>query len=334
MAATPRYSVPAVLAGAGGAGGTPGGVAGGAGNPGTNGLFGTGGSPSAAAVSFSAASSDSIFGPYEDLFHNTVTNLQSVSDTWLTDPAPLLTQFLTNQFGYGSLTFKALTDATRDFTIGLANIPADLRAGDVAGALVGLFVSGIDAGDLGNIKLLGTVGSLFPPLTIPGNVAQNFTNVLRTVLDTNIAFTLDTATLSGAATVGLPLAMTLNAVGSPITTALAFAQSTTAFTSALQTGNLQAAATALVGAPANIANGFLNGEATLPLTLPLSATAGIPVTLNIPVGGILSPLRPIVANAVAPVIGPISITLGGTPAGGLIPALLNYAPAQLANAIA
>ena len=90
----------------------------------------------------------------------------------------------------------------------------------------------------------------------------------------------------------LPLAMTLNAVGSPITTALAFAQSTTAFTSALQAGNLQAAATALVGAPANIANGFLNGEATLPLTLPLSATAGIPVTLNIPVGGILAPLRP------------------------------------------
>jgi hypothetical protein len=119
-------------------------------------------------------------------------------------------------------------------------------------------------------------------------------------------------------------------VGSPITTALAFADSATAVTSALQAGNIPAAATALIGAPANIANGFLNGEAVLPL----SATAGVPVTLDIPVGGILSPLRPLVANVVPPVIGPVSVTLGGTPAGGLIPALLSYAPGQLANAIA
>ncbi|MBX9982432.1 MAG: hypothetical protein K2Z76_23030 [Mycobacterium gordonae] len=165
-------------------------------------------------------------------------------------------------------------------------------------------------------------------------MSQNFTNVLKTVLDTNIAFTLDTATLTGAATVGLPLAMTLNAVGSPITTALAFADSASAIISALQAGNLPAAATALAGAPANIANGFLNGEAVLPLSLPLSATAGVPVTLDIPVGGILAPLLPLKAHVVAPVIGPVTVTLGGTPAGGIIPALLNYAPAQLANAIA
>lgn len=158
--------------------------------------------------------------------------------------------------------------------------------------------------------------------------------MIRTVLDTNIAFTLDTTTLTGAATVGLPLAMTLNAVGSPITTALAFADSATAVSSALQAGDIGAAATALIGAPANIANGFLNGEAVLPLELPLSATAGVPVTLDIPVGGILSPLRPLVANVVAPVIGPVSVTLGGTPAGGIVPALLSYAPAQLAKAIA
>jgi hypothetical protein len=128
--------------------------------------------------------------------------------------------------------------------------------------------------------------------------------------------------------------MALNAVGSPITTAAAFANSATAVTTALQAGNLPAAATALVGAPANIANGFLNGEAVLPLALPLSATAGIPVTIDIPVGGILAPLRPLVANATVPIFGPISITLGGTPTGGIVPALLNYAPVQLAKAIA
>ena len=64
-----------------------------------------------------------------------------------------------------TVTFTALTDATRDFTIGLANIPANLRAGDVAGALLGLFVSGIDASDL------STPATSWPTRTTPGSSA-------------------------------------------------------------------------------------------------------------------------------------------------------------------
>ncbi|REO52012.1 hypothetical protein DSI96_10960, partial [Mycobacterium tuberculosis] len=86
--------------------------------------------------------------------------------------------------------------------------------------------------------------------------------------------------------------------------------------------------------PANVANGFLNGEARLPLALPTSATGGIPVTVEVPVGGILAPLQPFQATAVIPVIGPVTVTLEGTPAGGIVPALVNYAPTQLAQAIA
>ncbi|CMR33820.1 PE-PGRS family protein [Mycobacterium tuberculosis] len=187
---------------------------------------------------------------------------------------------------------------------------------------------------MSNILLLGPVGDLFPILSIPGAMSQNFTNVVMTVTDTTIAFSIDTTNLTGVMTFGLPLAMTLNAVGSPITTAIAFAESTTAFVSAVQAGNLQAAAAALVGAPANVANGFLNGEARLPLALPTSATGGIPVTVEVPVGGILAPLQPFQATAVIPVIGPVTVTLEGTPAGGIVPALVNYAPTQLAQAIA
>lgn len=281
--------------GAGGAGGagSPAGAPGNGGTGGTGGvLFGQSGSsgpPGAAALAFpSLSSSVPILGPYEDLIANTVANLASIGNTWLADPAPFLQQYLANQFGYGQLTLTALTDATRDFAIGLAGIPPSLQsalqalaAGDVSGAVtdvlgavVKVFVSGVDASDLSNILLLGPVGDLFPILSIPGAMSQNFTNVVMTVTDTTIAFSIDTTNLTGVMTFGLPLAMTLNAVGSPITTAIAFAESTTAFVSAVQAGNLQAAAAALVGAPANVANGFLNGEARLPLALPTSATGG------------------------------------------------------------
>lgn len=338
--------------GAGGAG-SPAGAPGNGGTGGTGGvLFGQSGSsgpPGAAALAFpSLSSSVPILGPYEDLIANTVANLASIGNTWLADPAPFLQQYLANQFGYGQLTLTALTDATRDFAIGLAGIPPSLQsalqalaAGDVSGAVtdvlgavVKVFVSGVDASDLSNILLLGPVGDLFPILSIPGAMSQNFTNVVMTVTDTTIAFSIDTTNLTGVMTFGLPLAMTLNAVGSPITTAIAFAESTTAFVSAVQAGNLQAAAAALVGAPANVANGFLNGEARLPLALPTSATGGIPVTVEVPVGGILAPLQPFQATAVIPVIGPVTVTLEGTPAGGIVPALVNYAPTQLAQAIA
>ncbi|CKM56427.1 PE-PGRS family protein [Mycobacterium tuberculosis] len=135
--------------GAGGAGGagSPAGAPGNGGTGGTGGvLFGQSGSsgpPGAAALAFpSLSSSVPILGPYEDLIANTVANLASIGNTWLADPAPFLQQYLANQFGYGQLTLTALTDATRDFAIGLAGIPPSLQsalqalaAGDVSGAV-------------------------------------------------------------------------------------------------------------------------------------------------------------------------------------------------------
>jgi hypothetical protein len=176
----------------------------------------------------------------------------------------------------------------------------------------------------------------------------------------------------------------------------AFDASESAFSGALQSGNYAAALTALVDAPAVIANGFLNGHATLALqqsfsgnvTFPMPATGGIPVTeqamIGIPLGGVLTPLAPLTATVgpitvgpltlgqfsvpvpdvivpaftipgtsivvgpfdipVPPVtvgpltlppitVGPFPITVHGTPIGGIIPALVNFAPQQLALAI-
>ncbi|WP_407688961.1 hypothetical protein [Mycobacterium sp. HUMS_1102779] len=109
----------------------------------------------------------------------------------------------------------------------------------------------------------------------------------------------------------------------------------------MQTGNVAGAFGALANAPAVIANGFLNGQGTITLDLPASLLT-IPgattqsLTAAIPIGGILTPLQPVVATAVAkPVVGPPvtqTVTLGGTQFGGLIPGLQG-ASADLATAI-
>ncbi len=301
--------------------------------------------PSARAASAWAAAALPLSPPYESLFTNTVTNLQDLGSSWAANPAPFLQQILSNQFDYTRLTVTALTSAARDFTIGLAGLPAAyqtafaaLAAGDVSGAVqalgagyAGLFVSGVNATDLSNIMLTGTIGDLLPILSIPGDISQNFTNVVTTLTDTNIAADL----VSGPpveldVNLGLPMALAFNALGSPVTTLAAVGASATEFVDAVQAGDPIAAIGALANAPANVADGFLNGRVVVPLTL---LDAGfISADLDIPFNGILAPLQPLTGTVT--LFGtPDTITLGGTPAGGIVPALVNYAPQQLAMAI-
>lgn len=134
-------------------------------------------------------------------------------------------------------------------------------------------------------------------------------------------------------------------IGSPITTLNAIGTSAAAFGSAMATGNSAAAFTALVDAPAVIANGFLNGQTVVGIDLPVSLdvlghqVVSLPVTVGIPFGGILTPPAPIEAT-VGPInvlnlfnLGPVTIPLSGTMIGGIVPGLVNYAPQQLAQAI-
>lgn len=330
--------------GGGGAGGAPNGVSGAAGQPGHS-LFRALGLPAAAAAAPGLAASVPILQPYEDLLNNTVANLRSIGTAYLADPSPFLQQILANQYDYGRLTLTSLTNAARDFTIGVAGIPfslqvafQDLLAGDTSGALravggavLNTLVTGLNASDLSNIKLVGTLGDLLPILSIPGDFAQNVTNVINTALDTNIAAVINAATLSGSITFGLPLALAVDALGAPLTSTMATVSSATTFIGALQAGNISAALTSLVDAPAAITDAFLNGQVTLPLALSLSGLP--PATIGVPVGGILSPLRPFTATVNLSPLPPISIVLGGTTTGGIVPALLGYAPAQLAAAI-
>lgn len=203
----------------------------------------------------------------------------------------------------------------------------------------------------------GTVGDLLPILTIPGmmaqnltnllpagsipaQISQNFTNVIDTVTDTSItADALITVKLlppsikaSLTNTFGLPVALLFDALGGPANGLNGLVSSATTFADAVQTGNAAGAIGALVDAPAVVADDFLNGEETLPIGLDIS---GFPAVINLPLDGILVPTTPYTASISGlPLLGSITVTAGGTPLSGLVPALLNFLPEELAAAIA
>jgi hypothetical protein len=282
-----------------------------------------------------------IFAPYVDLVTNTFGNLDSLLANWVADPFPFLRQVLDNLLGYAQTIFTAI----------------------------------------GNAASTGSLADLSPILTIPETIAQHVTNVFQTLTDTSIVPTVSpgfTPTppfvdLGLMLHLGLPLALLVDALGAPYETYIAGANSVSTFVDALESGNALGALGALFDAPANIANGFLNGDVPLmlstateplaslipPIELPFTTVppnTPIDLTANIPLGGILAPLGHITASAMIPsfcvfpgacpgFIGPIpvnplipgftisNITVGGTPIGGIVPALVNYLPQQLAAAI-
>lgn len=253
-----------------------------------------------------------ITGPYEALVSNTINNLQSLGNGLAANPFPFLRQFVTNQSGYGQIIAAAFTNASQHLASG-------------AGAAQ-------------------VLTDLVPIAAIPGRIGQNAVNVLATLVDFSysVGVNLTNPLQIGAAFFGLPTALGIDAIGSPITTANAIASVGAAFSSAVQSRDGFGAAVAVLTAPAVVANGFLNGQYTLGVTLPgvpLPVLGGVPaITVplhaSIPVGGILTPLSTVTVN-IDPLPGSpiVSVPMGGTPTGGILPGLLLYAPQQLAQAI-
>jgi len=245
-----------------------------------------------------------------------------------------------------------------------------LQMGDVTGAVtdvaqgfVNLFVTGVDVSSTGSITVApgitaaitptGTLGDLLPILTIPGMMAQNFTDLLPpgsipAQISQNFTNLVDAATdaslvaqaflrivppnLSVNLNAGLPVALTLDALGAPVNAAEAFGSSVTTFAGQLQTGDPIGAIGTLIDSPAVVTDAFLNGQSTLPIGFDIS---GYPAVVNLPLDGILVPQTAYTAsvNTGIPVIGTITAPVGGTPISGLATGLLVYAPEQLALAI-
>lgn len=237
-----------------------------------------------------------------------------------------------------------------------------LSTGNFSGALTdlgtgfgNLFITGFNvtagADAVLTITPTGTLGDLLPILSVPGEMAQNFTNLLpagsipaqvaqhftnvvNTLTDTTVTSTLNLFIEPDGgigviidANLGVPLTLGIEALGAPLATAGALHSSVTSFVDAVATGNPLGAAAAVLDAPAVVANGFLNGQSTLPLTID---ALRIPTTLNLPLDGILVPTGPYTATI--PLLGG-DFPVTGTPVGGIIPGLLTFVPGELAQAL-
>jgi hypothetical protein len=271
------------------------------------------------------------------------------------NPAALAQQFITQQQGYAFTIGSSLQLAAQDINAGLPTLSAgfgaafqDLLAGNPIGAygqlnqaLVNVFLPGFqtlnvpinDTGLVFPVTLLGPLGDLMPALSIPGQMAQNFTNLLPpgSILEqmaqnfTNVlsaVTNLGSTTNPGNITVffGPGLQAIFDGIGAPGNALSALNSSGVAFAGAVQTGNASAAAGAILDAPANMANGFLNGSTlvTLPellinLTIDGTPVLPVPIALELPLGGLLTPLSAPIADG--------SPLTGSTEIGGLIPGL-------------
>jgi hypothetical protein len=300
---------------------------------------------------------------------NLPANLQAAFQNLLTfNPVPYLQGFVNYTVGYAQTITTSLQTAGQDLVAGLQTLPSglqpafqDLFAGNFGGAyhalneaLVNAFLPGFTSMQIGTTTLAivpdGPLGALNPILAIPGQIAQNFTNLLpagsiaaqvsqnTTNLVsalTNVGTTIDLAQLlSPTVSFGIPLQLILDGLGGPANALSALNSTAVAFTGAVQTGNVAAATATLLDAPAVVTNAFLNGTTTIALPPAVINYSGLTIdsTLYLPLGGILTPLA--FPQGIAELFGieiPLTVS-GGTPVGGLIPGLLSFGP-QLAKDI-
>lgn len=240
------------------------------------------------------------------------------------------------------------------------------EAGDVTGGLqligggfLNPFLSGFDVATAADGSLsiapLGAVGDLLPIFGIPGQtlqhltdlipagsvpaqVGQNFTNLIGTLTDTGVTSSLNLVNDPGSefgfgldlhTHMGLPLALAIDAIGGPVNGLNALGVSASTFVHAAQTGDVLGAAASVLNAPAVVADGFLNGQVTVPLNV---TALGFPTTLHLPLSGIL--VNPTAYSATADSgFGLINGFVTGTPLGGIIPGLLDFLPRELAHAL-
>jgi hypothetical protein len=130
------------------------------------------------------------------------------------------------------------------------------------------------------------------------------------------------------------LQLVFDAIGGPGNALAALNSSAVAFTGAVQAGNASEAIAAVLTAPADMANGFLNGSTLITLPDVNAVIEGfIPATAStqIPIGGLLTPLSLPTQGANAPLLGlhAVAQVPGSTGVGGLIPGLQSIS-AQLA----
>lgn len=182
------------------------------------------------------------------------SNVAALGEEALSDPAPVLRQFILNQIGYGESVVSAGAGAINGlieyispdnpFGLGaqLQTAAEELASGNIAGAIETATQA---------VFLAPLLSAAFPVLEsgvldVPGTMAQNFANVVNAVTD--------------AATV-LPIA--LGALGTVLAPVNAFGDSLQETFDSLGDGDLGAAFNAIINIPAALTGAVLNGYTNL-----------------------------------------------------------------------
>ncbi|GFM18282.1 MULTISPECIES: hypothetical protein [Mycobacteriaceae] len=181
-------------------------------------------------------------------------NVASLGEEVLSDPAPILRQFILNQLSNGEAVVSAATGAVGGFleylspdnAFGLGaqlqTAAEQLSSGNIAGAIETATQA---------LFLAPVISVAFPVLSsglldIPGTMAQNFANVVKTVTDPNTV---------------LPIA--LGALGTVLAPVNAFGDSLQETFDALGDGDVGAALNAVINIPAAVVGAVLNGYTNL-----------------------------------------------------------------------
>jgi hypothetical protein len=273
-------------------------------------------------------------------------------------------------------TSSALMTGAPAFSAGVQTAFGDLLMGNPVGAysalqqgLQSLFLPGFEpvAFNLEQTALVpvipvGPLGALAPVAALPGQMAQSLTNLMppgsilaqmsqnatNTISAlTNLNTTVNPAVTGGesigsiglipSVNFGVGLQLVFDAIGAPGNALAALNSSAVAFTGAVQAGQASAAIAAVLTAPADMANGFLNGSTLITLPDVNALVEGlIPATAStqIPLGGLLTPLSLPTQGASIGLLGVDTVAQvpGSTEVGGLIPGLQSIA-SQLAAGI-
>ncbi|WP_239656584.1 PE family protein [Mycobacterium riyadhense] len=271
------------------------------------------------------------------------------------NPVAAAQAYLGKQAAYAQIVTTSLANTVRELQANLPAFQSDLGmtgqavlTGDYHGAVSGvpralihLFLDGVELRNGSEVIIHGPAGELLPIMDVAAQQQQDFINLFP---DGSIPrqMTQNFVDAVGTALPSLGFAL----IGPPIATLDGLATGATAFRTALQAGDGVGAVGALIGMPAYVADGFLNGETVIDLTIPLTETAVIPpftvgantpVVVHMPFYGILAQPQPISATIHLPAVVttvPITLSFGETEFGGLVPQLLTYIPLQVASAIA
>lgn len=146
---------------------------------------------SATGIELTASSGFDPVTPWVDVITAAVNNVTAIGEDWLADPLPSLRQLGTNWLGYGQTVGTALGGvATGTWDYLTQTVPESINTafkqianGDLSGA-----ASTINNAIGTAVFAIGL--PLFPVLDIPGEIAQNFTNVIKAVTSINAALPL------------------------------------------------------------------------------------------------------------------------------------------------